>query len=235
MDRGLYPTPPYARVKEAAVMHDTVLAIEQRGAVLHLQLNRPEKRNALSAELRGRLLDAFEDAASDESVSAILLSGAGDHFCAGFDLSELAAAEDPAALFADAGRYHQVIHESPTPIVAAVRGSAVAGGFDLALMADLRVAATDAVFGQPQVRHGIPASYDLVVDAVGDPLARDICLTGRLVLAQEAVAARLVHRLTGPETLMDVSWALADEVASNAGAATTKAQILIRQPDRFKD
>lgn len=216
-------------------MPESVLTTERSDAVMHLQLNRPEKRNALSAELRRLLLEAVKSANADESVSAILLSGAGDHFCAGFDLVELAAAEDPAALFADAARYHQVIHRSATPVVVAIAGSAVAGGFDLALMGDLRVADTTAVFGQPQVRHGIPTSFDLVADVVGDPLARDLCLTGRIVAAEEAKKMGLVHRLVEPPTLMDAAWTLAREVASNAGAATTKAQILARQPDRFSD
>lgn len=216
-------------------MDDAVLLQEQRGDVLHLQLNRPAKRNALSADLRDRLFGAVEAAAGDESVHAILLSAAGDHFCAGFDLVELAAAVDPAALFADAARYHQVIHESPKPIIAAISGSAVAGGFDLALMADLRLATADAFFGQPQVRHGIPASFDLVADVVGDSLARDICLTGRLVAADEAASIGLIHRLVDPGTLMHVAWALAEEVAANAGAVATKAQILARQSIRFPD
>ncbi len=216
-------------------MSEAVLITERRERVLHLQLNRPAKRNALSAELRALLLDAVESAASDDSVGVILLSSAGEHFCAGFDLAELAAAEDPDALFADAVRYHRLIHESPKPIVVAVQGSAVAGGFDLALMADLRVAAADAVFGQPQVRHGIPTSFDLAADVIGDSLARDLCLTGRLLPASEAATAGLVHRLADDGELMTVAWAMAGEVATNAGAATTKAQILSRQASRFSD
>jgi len=216
-------------------MSDSVLVVEQRDSILHLRLNRPQKRNALSAELRGLLLDAVESAVEDESITVIVLSAAGPHFCAGFDLAELAASENPDALFADAARYHQVIHECPKPIIAAIQGSAVAGGFDLALMADLRVAADDAVFGQPQVRHGIPTSFDLVADVVGDALARDLCLTGRLLSAAEAAAAGLVHRLVESGQVESQAFALADEVASNAGAAATKAQILARQANRFID
>lgn len=214
-------------------MSDPVLTAHQDGAVMHLVLNRPAKRNALSAELRSELVDRLDAAAGDDTVGAVLLSGAGEHFCAGFDLAELSAAADPAALFADAEHYHHRVHTFSKPIVAAVAGSAVAGGFDLALMCDLRLARTDAAFGQPQVRHGIPASYELVASVVGDHAARDLCLTGRIVGADEALRIGLVQRVVEANHLIEAAQQLAAEIASMPGAATMKQQILKTQPRLF--
>jgi enoyl-CoA hydratase len=213
-------------------MSDPVLLEDRQGGVLHLTLNRPAKRNALSAELRDRLTDALDVAVTDDSVGAVLLSGAGDHFCAGFDLDEIAHAADPAAVFTGARRYHHRVHTFDKPIIAAIVGSAVAGGLDLALMCDLRVASTDARLGQPQVRHGIPASYDLIAGIVGDPFARDLCLTGRIVEAEEAHRRGLVHRVVAPDQLIETARQLATDIASTP-AVTMKQQFLERQADLF--
>ncbi|MDG2112420.1 MAG: enoyl-CoA hydratase/isomerase family protein, partial [Actinomycetota bacterium] len=164
------------------------LTTEDSDGVRRLVLDRPERRNALSQGLRGAIVDALEVAGSDDEVRVVLIAAAGEHFCAGFDLKELAEAPDPAVLFADSGRYHHAVHTFPKPVVAAVNGSALAGGLDLALMCDVRVAAVGATFGQPQVRRGIPAAYELVAGVVGDAHARDLCLTGRIIDAHEALA-----------------------------------------------
>lgn len=213
-------------------MSDPVLLENRRDGVLHLTLNRPAKRNALSAELRDRITDALDAAANDDSVGAVLLSGAGDHFCAGFDLDEITHAADPAAVFSDAGRYHHRVHMFAKPIIVAVAGSAVAGGLDLALMCDLRVASTDARLGQPQVRHGIPASYELLAGIVGDPFARDLCLTGRIVDADEAQRRGLVHRVVAPDQLIESARQLAADIASTP-AAGMKWQFVEHQTDLF--
>ena len=157
----------------------------------------------------------------------------GDHFCAGFDLDEIAGAADPAAVFSEAGAYHHHVHTFPKPIIAAIRGSAVAGGLDLALMCDLRVAGVSARFGQPQVKHGIPASYDLTASVVGDPAARDLCLTGRVIDSAEALRMGLVQQVVDDDTLPAVALDLASEIAATPAARATKQAILARQPDVF--
>ena len=215
-------------------MSDPVLLEDRQDGVLHLTLNRPAKRNALSAELRYRITDALDAAALDDSVGAVLLSGAGDHFCAGFDLDEIANAADPAAIFTDARRYHHRVHTFAKPIIVAIAGSAVAGGLDLALMCDLRVASTDARLGQPQVRHGIPASYELIAGIVGDPFARELCLTGRIVEADEAQRRGLLHRVVAPDQLIDTARQLTADIASTP-AATMKPQFIQGQADIFSE
>lgn len=217
-------------------MSDTDELIEQRhDAVLHLTLNRPAKRNALTADLRAHLVEHLDTAAQDPSVGAVLLSGAGDHFCAGFDLDELRAAADPATVFADAARYHRHVHTFAKPLIAAITGSAVAGGLDLALMCDLRLATTDATLGQPQVRHGIPAAYELLATVVGDAAARDLCLTGRIIDGAEALRIGLVHQLVQPEQLSESALRLAGDIASRPASSRTKEVFLEHQPQLFPD
>ncbi|MFV0258972.1 MAG: enoyl-CoA hydratase/isomerase family protein [Acidimicrobiales bacterium] len=203
------------------------------GPLRTLTLDRPDKRNALSAGLRADLVAALGTAAADEAIGAVLLTATGDTFCAGFDLAELAEAPDPAAVFADARHYHHVLHTFPKPLVAAVGGPAVAGGFDLALLCDLRIASPDAAFGQPQVKRGIPASYDLMADVLGVPIARDLCLTGRIMGAAEAGGLGLVSELIEPAALAERAAEVAHAIAGNPGGRAAKAQFVARQPPRF--
>ena len=166
-------------------------------------------------------------------AGAVVVSGAGSYFCAGFDLLEYAEAADPAALFADSTRYHRSVHTFAKPIIAAIEGSAVAGGLDLALMCDLRVASDQATFGQPQVRHGIPAAYDLLAPVVGDSIARDLCLSGRLLTAEDALQCGLVQRVVNAGAVVDEALALAADFAALPGSAATKQMFLANQRDLF--
>ncbi len=211
-----------------------MLRVEGTDRVRHLVLDRQAKRNALSAELRQHLVDALGAAADDDdSVGAVVLSGAGGSFCAGFDLDELAAAADPTALFADANLYHHTVHIFPKPIVAAIEGFALAGGFDLALMCDLRIAGEEATLGHPQIRHGIPTNFELLASVIADPAARDLCLTGRRVDAAEALRIGLVHQVVPAGDAVDTALALAADIAGLAGFAAMKQTFLVHQPDLF--
>jgi 3-hydroxypropionyl-coenzyme A dehydratase len=214
-------------------MSESPLRVEQADGVLHLTLDRPAKRNALSAELRQCLVDTLGAAATDDSVGAVVLSGAGGSFCAGFDLDELAATADPAALFTEANLYHHTVHTFPKPIVAAIEGFAVAGGFDLALMCDLRVTGDEATFGHPQVRHGIPTNFELLASVIAGPAARDLCLTGRRVDAAQALQLGLAHRVVPAGDAVDAALALAADIAGLSGSIAMKQAFLAHQPDLF--
>jgi enoyl-CoA hydratase len=209
------------------------LEVEHLDRVLQLTLNRPDKRNALNLELRTRLTEALDEAVDDPEVGAVLIAAAGDHFCAGFDLGEVLAAPDPTAVFDEATAYHRRVHTFPKPMVAAVAGSALAGGFDLALLCDLRLAAPDARFGQPQVRQGIPALFDLLANAIGDPRARELCLTGRIIEADEAQRIGLVHRVVESAELLDTALELAADIAALPASMTAKQRFVAEQPDLF--
>jgi enoyl-CoA hydratase len=184
--------------------------------VATLTLDRPERRNALSIELRDRLSDVLDALAADEAVRVVVLTGAGDVFCAGFDLREFdQAAEDPELgkrLWESSDRYHRAVLEFPLPIVAAVNGPAVAGGFDLAVMCDLRIAAWSARFSHPEITFG-DVVYGPLQDLVGSAVARDLCFTGRVVDASEALSMHLVSRVVPAEALAETAGEFAAQIA----------------------
>ena len=151
-----------------------VLHIDQRGAVATLTLDRPERKNALSIELRDAISDALDRLAADESVSCVVVTGRGDVFSAGFDLREFdRAAADEAfsrTLWASSDRYHRTVREFPLPTMAAVNGPAIAGGMDLAVMCDLRIAADTTWFAHPEYTFG-DVVYAPLCDLVGGAVA----------------------------------------------------------------
>jgi enoyl-CoA hydratase/carnithine racemase len=174
-----------------------VLDLQQRDRVLHLTLNRPEKRNALNLSLCRDLVTALERADADPTVGAILLTGNGKAFCAGMDLSE--------ALQADRTEMDEVHEKLFTagfrlrkPIVAAVHGPALAGGTGLAANAHILVAGDEASFGLTEIRIGLwpILIFRAVRAAMGERRATELALTGRIFSGREALAYGLVHELS---------------------------------------
>jgi enoyl-CoA hydratase len=196
-------------------MSEALTKLEQQNGVATLTLNRAAKRNALSRALRDELIARLAALEKDDGVRAVILTGAGPVFCAGFDRSEFEGGA-MGEVFAEAVEYHRRVHTFAKPLVAAVNGAALGGGCDLAAMCDLRVAARTASFGQPQVRFGAPAAYDLMREVLPTGAAREMCLTGRVYGAEEAYALGLVNTL--PEGL----------------AATIKQQFVTHQPGLFE-
>jgi enoyl-CoA hydratase len=181
-----------------------------------LTLDRPERKNALSVELRDRLSDVLDALAAEEALRAVVLTGEGDVFSAGFDLKEFEQAAGDAEfgerLWLSSDRYHRTVLQFPLPIVAAVNGPAIAGGFDLAVMCDIRVASRTARFSHPEVTFG-DVVYSPLHDLVGAAVARDLCFTGRTVDAAEALSLRLVSRLVPAERLAEAAGEVATQIA----------------------
>jgi enoyl-CoA hydratase len=193
--------------------------------VVVLTLNRPEKRNALSIELREEGCRRLAELAEDEAVRALVVTGAGSVFCAGFDLGELeAAASDEALgerLWASSDEWHQRWIEFPVPTVAAVNGPAIAGGFDVAVMCDLRVVAATATFAHPEVRFG-DVVYGPLHDLVGGAVARDLCFTGRQIDGAEADRLGLATRLVPAPQVVEVAVEVAAQIAAAPRSALTR-------------
>jgi enoyl-CoA hydratase/carnithine racemase len=168
-----------------------VLRTAPEDGVVTLTLNRMEKKNALSIALRDELSDALDDLAGDEAVKTVVVTGAGDVFSSGFDLREFQQPELSDQLWASSDRFHATVLRFPLPLVTAVNGPAIAGGFDLAVMSDVRVAADTARFSHPEIEFG-DVVYGPLHDIVGGGLARELCFTGRVVEAQEAKTLGLV-------------------------------------------
>jgi enoyl-CoA hydratase/carnithine racemase len=201
--------------------------------VARLTLNRPEKRNALSVALRDAVSDTLDHLASDETVKAVVVTGAGPTFCAGFDLQEFerAAADGTFAgeLWASSDRYHHTLWTFPVVTIAAIDGPAVAGGLDLAVLCDLRIASTTARFSHPEYTFG-DVVYGPLADLVGGAVARELCMTGRELGASDALAVHLVGEVVAPAELEAASLALAERVtrAPRSTLARTKAKALRR-------
>jgi enoyl-CoA hydratase/carnithine racemase len=171
-----------------------LLVADPADDVVVMTLNRPSKRNALSIELRDAMSDALDAVQNDDRVKVVVVIGAGPSFSAGFDLKEFDGLGDAAhasRLWASSDRWHRTLLEFPLPTVAAVNGPALAGGFDLAVMCDLRVAAESARFAHPEQTFG-DVVYGPLHDLVGGATARDLCLTGRAIDARGALRLGLV-------------------------------------------
>ncbi len=203
--------------------------------VVTVVLDRPQKKNALSIALRDEVSDVLDGLAADEDVRCVVLAAAGDTFCAGFDLSEFSVDEPgfQERLWQSADRFHRTVLLFPLPTVAAVQGAALAGGFDLAVMCDVRVAATDATFGHPEQRWS-DVVFSPLADLVGSGPARDLCLTGRIIDATTALRIGLVSSVVAPDELVAEAARSATMVARGPRDALvrTKAKALRRAGHR---
>jgi enoyl-CoA hydratase len=200
--------------------------------VVTVTLNRPDKKNALSIAVRDLVSDTLDELTDDDDVRCVIVTGAGDTFSAGFDLKEFAVedAEFQQRLWDSSDRFHRTMLHFPLPIVAAVNGAALAGGFDLSAMCDLRVASTTARFAHPERTFG-EVVYAPLHDLVGGSLARELALTGRTLTAPEAFDVGLVNQVVEPDQLLAAADAMARDIAvvPREFLMRTKSKILARQ------
>jgi enoyl-CoA hydratase len=216
-------------------MNPEMTLLEQRESVATLSLNRAAKRNALSRALRTEIVARLKALKENDAVSAVILTGEGDVFCAGFDRSEFGE-EEMTKIFSESLDYHRQVYTFPKPIIAAVNGPALGGGCDLAALCDIRLASTTASFGQPQVRFGAAAAYELMREVMSEGAAREMCLSGRLYGAQQAREMGFINAVHEPENLMRRAEELAAAIATlpQPMPRKTKQQFLVRQPDLFQ-
>jgi enoyl-CoA hydratase len=209
-----------ARSEDQAEIRTNVLG----DGIATLELHRPGKRNALSIRLRDELRGALSAWHDDQAVRVVVITGSGPAFSAGFDLGEFQRPELARDIRHSSARYHRAVWAYPKPVVAAVNGPALGGGFDLSVLCDLRLASTQAVFGHPEVKFGAPPLFTPLRWIVGDGVARDLCLTGRRIDAAEALRIGLVSRVVEPDALMDEALSVARQIAEAPQACleTTK-------------
>ncbi|MDP3174388.1 MAG: enoyl-CoA hydratase [Phenylobacterium sp.] len=186
--------------------------VERDGRVAIVTLNRPSKLNAMSAALRTQLAEALTDADADDSVGAVVLTGAGDRaFCAGMDIGEIGNAP-----FSDAPNPYDAVDRFSKPIIAAVNGLCITGGLELMLACDFAIGVPAARFADTHVRLGLmPSSPGIVRLAyqVGLPRAKEMQLTGNFVSGQHAFDIGLINHLVEPDQLMPMAVALAHDLA----------------------
>ena len=215
-----------------------VILTSNDGGIFTVTLNRPDKRNALSAEMVERLHEALERADTDADVRVVLLRGAGQDFCAGADLDELlASADHPAGENEQSARrlggLFERMRNLPQPVLAMVHGRALAGGAGLATACDLVVASKSAQVGYPEIQRGfVPAMVmTLLRRLAGEKLAMDLVLTGRVLTADEAVTRGLVSRVVPDADLERETGAIAAGLAASSASALALTKKLFYQLD----
>jgi enoyl-CoA hydratase len=193
------------------------ITVEQNGGVRSVYLNRPEKRNALTPSMLNRLVSEFEDAAVDPGTSVILLQGTGKDFCAGYDLGagehQSAQLTDDLVRVAQAGLLKERLWQCPIPVIAAVHGHCLAGGTDLALLADLLMVSDGAMFGHPAVRSlGTPSAHMWLYRA-GPQWSKRLLFTGDVLRGNEIVEAGIALTCCPEGDLSTTAFELAQRIA----------------------
>ena len=205
---------------------DDVLYEKREGYAL-ITLNRPVVLNAINWSINRRLHWAVERAAADETVKAVILTGAGRAFCAGGDIQSTPPADDlptPTTM-----QIIMTIWQMPKPVIAAVRGYAVGQGCELAGMCDLTIAAEDAVFGEIQIRHGFGPPILITPYLVGMKQAKEILMLGERYTAREAMRLGLVNKVVPTEELMVAAEEMAKKLIALPAKTVSMNKLLVNR------
>ncbi|MDJ0847671.1 MAG: enoyl-CoA hydratase [Myxococcota bacterium] len=197
----------------------SVLGVEREEGFATVTLARPDALNALSAELRAAIARAFRELAEDESVRALILTGQGRAFCAGLDLKELSEGGGGSRSTGAVTERDMIgaVRGFPGPVIAAVNGFAITGGFELALACDFIVASSEARFADTHARVGILPGWGLsqkLPRLIGMGRAKELAFTGNFIDAEQALAWGLVNRVTAPDELLEACRGLAHDMLS---------------------
>lgn len=198
---------------------DDVLLIETADRIRTLTLNRPHVRNALSMELRDRLFPALRDADADDGVDVVILTGTDPAFCAGVDLKEIAGGLQGSSGIPDLSPAWPPMSK---PVIGAINGVAVTGGFEIALCCDILIASENARFADTHARVGLLPSWGMSVrlpQAVGRGLAYRMSLTGDYLGASDALRVGLVTEVVPHDELLDTARSIAASIVGNNRAA----------------
>jgi enoyl-CoA hydratase len=190
----------------------SLVSVTRDGAVAVLELQRKEKRNALNVALRDAIEGALRELAADDSVKVVVLTGGETMFCAGYDLAEMLATE-LASLFHRGHEYTSATLFFEKPVISAVAGFAIAGGFDLALSGDLVIAAEGAKLGRPEIAWGVNPLMTKLAMRIGAQRALAFSLRGAIVDAAEALSLGLIDRVVPASDLMAIARAEASTIA----------------------
>ncbi len=196
--------------------------------ILTVTVNRESKMNALNLEVISELTQVMRDIRKDEHTRAVILTGAGHKaFVAGADIAEFAAfdSEEGEAMSRDGHALMNLIESSSKPVLAAVNGYALGGGCELAMACHLRIASTNAHFGQPEVNLGLIPGYggtQRLVQLAGKNRALEMLMTGEMIDAGEALKLGLVNKISEPEELLNDARALLSKIMKKAPLAIAK-------------
>ena len=212
---------------------------EREGGVVTLTLNRPEKRNAMTLQMLQELQEAVRSVAADDSVRAVIVTGAGKAFCAGLDLKDLGTTSGPDGMV-ELPEIEGALHELealPVPTIAMMQGDAIAGGLELALHCDLRVAGEDARMGMPLARLGLVVPYILtqkLLETVGTVQTKQLLFTGKILDADRALNCGLVNQIVPNADLAATTRKLAADIALNAPLSLRAMKAAIIESNAFR-
>lgn len=215
-----------------------MIDFEVRGRVAVITLDRPEARNAINGELATSIEAAIDRLEGDDDLWVGILTHTGPAFCAGADLKEIAAG-NAAALWTERGGFGGIVlRERTKPLIAAVDGHAVAGGTEIALACDLRVASTETLFGIPEVKRSLVAAAGGLVRlprVLPPAIAMELAITGDTLSAERAHHFGMINDLCEPGTAVATAMALADRVLANAPLAVQASRRLILEAPEQSD
>ena len=212
-----------------------VVEIEKRDRVAIITLNRPEARNAMSNEVANAVEAALDDFEADDAITVVIITGAGSTFCAGADLKKVAKGKGGELITKRGGFGGIVTRTFPKPLIAAVNGPALAGGFEIVLACDLVVAAQDARFGLPEVKRGLFAAAGGLIrlpKRIPRVLATELAITGDPIDADRALQLGLVNQVVPTPEVLDAALALAERIAVNGPLAVRNTLKMVHEaPD----
>ena len=203
------------------------ILVRQEGRVGIVQLNRPKALNALNSAMLREMCEALEAFDADEGVGCLVLTGNERAFAAGADIKEMSTASIAQMLDRPMIGYWDRVKKINKPLVAAISGFALGGGCELAMLCDMIIASESAKFGQPEINLGIipgAGGTQRMTRAVGKALAMEICLNGRMLSAEEAVAYGLANRVVPTETYLEEAIKFAGQIADRAPIALRLAK-----------
>ncbi len=208
----------------------TSIGVEVTDRIGWLTLNRPERRNALSPDMLDEIVLCLRSWSQGTSVSVVVIGGEGPAFCSGLDRKWIGSnsEDDRRAVQFASSAFHRELFGLRIPTIAMVHGYALGTGMDVAVLCDMRVASDDAVFGHPEIAQGGPPLFTPLRSVVGDGWARELCLTGRLIRAEEASRIGLLNKVVAPSQLRETTRELAAQVTRSPRAALIATKSFFR-------
>jgi enoyl-CoA hydratase len=209
-----------------------LVEMERRGHIAILTLNRPEARNAISPEVSQEMAALLDTIEADDELRAVVITGKGEVFSAGADLKVVAAGRGMDIARGKGGFAGVATRDFPKPMIAAVNGPALAGGFEIVLSCDLVVAADTARFGIPEVQRGLMAAAGGLIrlpKRVPLAVALELAMTGDPIDAQRALALGLVNRVVAAGEVLDGACSIAERIGENSPIAVRLSRQLVRE------
>jgi enoyl-CoA hydratase len=209
-----------------------LVTLERRGNIALITLNRPDARNAISPEVSQTMAALLDEVEADEQLRAVVLTGAGEVFSAGADLKVVAQGRAMDIARGKGGFAGIVTRDFPKPLIAAVNGPALAGGFEIVLSCDLVIASDTARFGIPEVQRGLMAAAGGLIrlpKRVPLAIALELAMTGDPIDANRALALGLVNRVVNRDRVVDEATALAERIGQNSPIAVRQSRQLVRE------